>query len=78
MKTKENVKLIMDNFKIQAPEIHYALVGERDLFMATGLDMLETFDSTVAVMGLAHVDGVETNLQKKGWLPIPIKCKNAK
>merc|ERR1711862_688631 len=74
MKTKENVKRIMDNFKVQAPEIHNALVAERDLFMARGLDMLSNFDTVVAVMGLAHLDGVENNLQKMGWMPLPTKC----
>ena len=75
MKTKQNVKRIMDSFKLQAPEIYNALVGERDAFMAKGLDMLEPFESTVAVMGLAHLDGVEGFLAFKGWERLPVKCR---
>jgi len=35
--------------------------------MADGLDKLSTMKCTVAVMGLAHVDGVERTLGQFGW-----------
>lgn len=44
--------------------------------MANGLNRLEQFDNIVAVVGLAHVDGIEMNLSKFGWtkLPTPAYC----
>ena len=70
-KAKEN--LLMGNLKAVAPEIYGAMIGERDAYMAAGLDNLK-FDSTVAVMGIAHVDGVEKNLQANGWVVVPAAC----
>ena len=67
IKAKENVKMLMANLKSVAPEVYQAMVGERDLYMANGLDRLNQFDSIVAVMGIAHVDGVEGVLKERGW-----------
>ena len=76
MKTKENVKAIMGQLKRVAPEIYQAMVAERDVYMANGLDKLNAFPVIVAVMGIAHVDGVETYLKSKGWAPVKLNCKN--
>ena len=74
MKTKDNVKKIMGALKETAPEIYEAMVGERDRYMARGLDELGinvkngvSVETTVAVMGMAHVDGVEKYLTTNGW-----------
>ena len=75
MKAKENVNVIMGQLKRVAPEIYQALVAERDVYMANGLDKLNTFPVIVAVMGIAHVDGVETYLKSKGWTPVQLNCK---
>lgn len=74
MKTKDNVKNIMKELKKAAPELYEALVGERDLFMAEGMDRLAQFDSMVCVMGLAHLDGVERNLESWGWKGVNPMC----
>jgi pheromone shutdown protein TraB len=74
IKAKENVKMLMANLKSVAPEIYQAMVGERDLYMANGLDRLDEFDSIVAVMGIAHVDGVETILKSRGWVEVKNPC----
>ena len=74
VKTKENVKLLMANLKSVAPEIYSAMVGERDAYMANGLNKLDPFPSIVAVMGIAHVDGVEQNLQSMGWVEVKSSC----
>lgn len=74
MKAKENVRLLMGNLKAVAPEIYNAMVGERDEYMASGLDKLNQFESTVAVMGIAHVDGVERYLKANGWVEVPASC----
>jgi len=74
MKAKENVRLLMGNLRTVAPEPYMAMVGERDEYMGLGLDRLNQFESTVAVMGIAHVDGVERTLRDKGWKDVPATC----
>ena len=74
IKAKDNVKMLMANLKSVAPEIYQAMVGERDLYMANWLDRLNQFDSIVAVMGIAHVDGVETILKERGWKEVKFPC----
>lgn len=81
MKAKENVKKIMGALKETAPEIYNAMVAERDVYMARGLDELgmnvksgSSVGTTVAVMGMAHVDGVETYLARNGWKDMSYPC----
>ena len=78
MKAKENVKLLMVQLKRAAPELYEALVAERDEYMANGLDKLSIFPTIVAVMGIAHVDGVEMVLKSRGWMPVPLTCPTTK
>lgn len=73
MKAKENVRIIMGQLQKAAPEIYNALVAERDAYMANGLNTLQMFPVIVAVMGIAHVDGVEQYLQREGgWEPVKL------
>ena len=79
MKTKDNVKKIMSALRSTAPEIYEAMVAERDRYMGRGLDELATtlntkVDSTVAVVGMAHVDGIETYLANMAWKELQYPC----
>lgn len=81
MKAKENVKKVMGALRSTAPEIYEAMVAERDVYMARGLDELgntlgagSSVDNTVAVMGMAHVDGVESYLSSRGWKEMTYPC----
>lgn len=74
MKAKDNVRKIMREFKKAAPAIYTALVEERDNYMGRGLDSINQFGTTVAVMGIAHMEGVENTLQSLGWRQVPMKC----
>ena len=80
MKSKENVKKIMAALKKVAPEIYTAMVAERDVYMGRGLDELgdnlkgKKVDSTVAIVGMAHVDGIETYLSSMGWKELAYPC----
>lgn len=74
MKTKENVKKVMGLMQKEAPALYQVMVSERDAYMAAGLNTLNEFAIITAVMGLAHVDGVETNLTAEGWKRVPIRC----
>ncbi|KAL7543209.1 hypothetical protein ACHAWF_007342 [Thalassiosira exigua] len=79
MKARENVRSIMGALRSAAPEIYEAMVAERDIYMARGLDELGdnvkgSSKQTVAVMGMAHVDGVEHYLYGKGWRKMTYPC----
>ena len=78
IKTKENVKRIMTLMKKEAPTIYQVMVEERDAYMEAGLNALNEFAVITAVMGLAHVDGVESGLRQDGWRPVPVKCPRKK
>eukprot|EP00980_Cylindrotheca_fusiformis_P012241 scaffold2983_cov123-Cylindrotheca_fusiformis.AAC.11 len=74
MKVKENVRKIMGELQRLAPAIYDALVGERDAYMAAGLNGLNEIETMVAVVGIAHVDGIERNLKENGWQPANLSC----
>ncbi len=76
VKAKENVRLVMGNLQRISPELYNALVRERDIYMANGIDKLNQFDSMVAVMGIAHVDGVESTLRERGWMEVKQMCES--
>ncbi len=74
MKAKENVRKVMVQLERLAPALYEALVSERDAYMAAGLNGLDELETVVAVMGVAHVDGVERNLAINGWKLIQPNC----
>ena len=74
MKAKDNVKKIMGQLQKAAPALYQALVSERDAYMAAGLNGLNEFEAIVAVMGIAHIDGVEQNLRENGWQAVQPSC----
>lgn len=74
MKNRENVRAIMAELKEVAPALVQVMLTERDAYMATGLDTLNQFECIVAVMGIAHMDGVENNLRTRGWERAAPKC----
>jgi pheromone shutdown protein TraB len=74
LKTKAIVDKMMNIFKEYAPAMYVAMVEERDTCMSVRLDGLTSFPTTVAVMGLAHVNGVTNNLEAIGWRRVPKQC----
>ena len=80
MKAKDNVRNIMSALQKTAPEIYEAMVAERDEYMGRGLDELGinlkygSTQNTVAVVGMAHVDGIEKYLSAKGWTEMTYPC----
>jgi TraB/PrgY/gumN family len=74
MKTKDNVKKIMGQLQKTAPALYKALVSERDAYMAAGLNGLNDYAVIVTVVGIAHVDGIEANLEENGWKPCSPRC----
>ena len=74
MKSRDNVRKIMGQLQQTAPALYKALVSERDAYMAAGLNGLDSYEAIVAVMGIAHVDGVEQNLKLNGWNAVSLNC----
>jgi TraB/PrgY/gumN family len=74
LKSRDNVRKIMGQLQEAAPALVQVMLTERDAYMARGLDTLNQFECIVAVMGIAHLDGVEQNLRSKGWKQVPLRC----
>ncbi|CAM9490292.1 unnamed protein product [Ascophyllum nodosum] len=67
MKRRDTMRKVTDFYRREAPELYSAMIGERDEVMAVKLMNLEDKQTTVAVVGLAHVDGIEAILTANGW-----------
>jgi TraB/PrgY/gumN family len=75
MKSRETVRTIVQELNTVAPEVVRVMLTERDVYMANGLHTLRrSYPQVVAVMGLAHIDGVERHLQSLGWTPVQLSC----
>ena len=68
IKTRESVRKIMGQLKEIAPALVQVMLEERDAYMAGGLDTLNQYTVIVAVMGIAHLDGVEANVSNNAGL----------
>lgn len=74
LKSRDTVRKLMGQLRQVAPALVQVMLEERDVYMARGLDTLNQFEVIVAVMGIAHQDGVEANLQAFGWKRVALKC----
>jgi len=75
LKDRDNIRKVFKQLQEVAPELVQVMLTERDAYMATGIDTLNDFECMVAVMGLAHQDGVEKNLQQRGWKRVRPACR---
>jgi pheromone shutdown protein TraB len=66
LKERRTVRALMATLKESLPEVHAALIAERDAFMANSL-LQAKGRNTVAVVGMAHMDGIEANLGDTGF-----------
>jgi len=74
IKSRDRVRKIMGQLNQLAPALVKVMLTERDAYMAAGLDTLNQYTVIVAVMGIAHLDGVERNLQSLGWKQGKPRC----
>ena len=66
LKQRENVRALAEYLRTNVPALYEALIAERDRYMAASILGCEG-QRIVAVVGLAHVDGIEaTVLAEKG------------
>jgi pheromone shutdown protein TraB len=67
-KTVDASMQLMDTFKKEVTDVWNAMVGERDVYMARGLNALPSqFQTVVAVMGVGHLNGVLHSLKGMHW-----------
>ena len=71
LKERKNVRRIMGSLQASLPEVYQALIGERDVFMTSSI-LKAGGQRAVAVVGMAHMDGIETALSSKGYTPAPV------
>ena len=78
LKQRQLIREVMANLKTDLPEIYSAMIGERDVFMADAISncLLEQRQgkSLVGVVGAAHLEGIENNLQKRGFRLLSRNC----
>jgi len=70
LKERETVRELMATLKQSLPKVYQALIAERDEFMSNSL-LKAGGKRTVAVVGMAHLDGIEAYLQDKGYAMAP-------
>ena len=74
IKDRETVRVLMGQLSKSAPLVYNAMIKERDEYMANNL-LISDFNSIVAVVGMAHMDGIERTLMERAsfrLLPKPI------
>ena len=74
IKDRETIRVLMGGLSKSAPLVYNAMIKERDEYMANNL-LISDFNSIVAVVGMAHMDGIERTLMERGnfrLLPKPI------
>ena len=75
LKSRDRVRQVMAQLNEAAPALVQVMLNERDAYMATGMDALNEYEVITAVFGVAHQDGIERNLQAKGWKQVSIPCQ---
>ena len=71
LKERQNIRRIMGSLQASLPEVYQALIGERDVFMTSSI-LKAGGQRAVAVVGMAHMDVIETALSSKGYTPAPV------
>ena len=75
LKQRETVRELSAYLKQEVPPLYNALIAERDAYMANSI-LRSPGRRVVAVVGLAHVDGIEANVLQGGSRGVkPKACK---
>ena len=67
LKQRENVRELASYMRREVPPLYAALIEERDAYMANSI-LQSDGKRVVAVVGLAHVDGIEASVLRQGSL----------
>eukprot|EP00607_Mallomonas_marina_P010747 CAMPEP_0182422712 /NCGR_PEP_ID=MMETSP1167-20130531/8466_1 /TAXON_ID=2988 /ORGANISM="Mallomonas Sp, Strain CCMP3275" /LENGTH=355 /DNA_ID=CAMNT_0024601001 /DNA_START=54 /DNA_END=1119 /DNA_ORIENTATION=+ len=66
LKQRKYLTSVMTTVKREVPLVYEALIGERDVYMADSIAGAKG-SRVVAVVGMAHMDGIEKSLLQKGY-----------
>mmetsp|Transcript_18310 Transcript_18310/g.29195 ORF Transcript_18310/g.29195 Transcript_18310/m.29195 type:complete len:232 (+) Transcript_18310:373-1068(+) len=68
LKNRDTVAKLQAYMQKKSPQLYEALIGERDLYMATSLQgaLKKNFKKVVGVVGFAHLNGIEKALHEEG------------
>lgn len=66
VKTRETLNVLIDTLRYELPLVYAAMIGERDAFMSDAILNCEG-NVIVGVVGMAHLRGIETILQRNGY-----------
>ena len=66
LKQRDLLEEVERVFSTEIPFVYQALIGERDKFMADAIDSCEC-KSMVAVVGMAHMAGIEKSLNSSKY-----------
>jgi len=77
IKTRSSITAMTRIMQKNVPELYAALIGERDIFMADAITdsiMGQNAETCVAVVGFAHVIGMERRLGERGFKLVRRNC----
>lgn len=73
IKQRDQVRMLMQGVKDDLPLVYDAMIGERDAYMANGIKRgAGKYKTIVGVVGMAHMDGIERNLD---WKSVPCDAR---
>lgn len=73
MKQRKTLNFVMQALQEETPALYNALIGERDAFMAQAIANTDA-KLLVAVVGIAHMNGIENGLMKEGYTILKNNC----
>ena len=72
LKQRDLIRGLMGVLKSDMPLVYEALIGERDRFMAQSIAEVDC-KSIIAVVGMAHMQGIENTLEKSGDYKVVVR-----
>ena len=67
---RQQVRSMYHKYRPSVGSVVHPWITERDIYMAHSVNELRTqYQHIAALVGMVHVDGIETVLWKKGWRP---------
>ena len=72
LKERASVRALMGTLKTELPEVYRAMIEERDAYMSASLLGCKS-KVIVGVVGIGHLDGIERNLGREGF--VTVECR---
>ncbi|GAB5034483.1 Hypothetical protein NocV09_01901030 [Nannochloropsis oceanica] len=72
LKERASVRALMSTLQSELPEVYKAMIEERDAYMSASLLGCKS-KVIVGVVGIGHLDGIERNLGREGFVSVPCR-----